>query len=104
MAGYSYAPQQYCYTTPEVQHTNTSHNNYCASTTNSQVDVARYNNSVHIASASNYSDDFNYAAYNFENCLQQPMPNNMHNLNFDATSTYNIHFFIHRQQNKFTCR
>ena len=69
MAGYSYAPQRYYYTTPEVQHTNTSYitNNYCASTTNSHVDVARYNNSVHIASASNYSDDFNYASYNSEN-------------------------------------
>ena len=86
MAGYSYAPQQYCYTTPEVQHTNTSHNNYCASTTNSYVDVARYNNSVHIASASNYSDDFNYAGYNSKNYMQQPMTNNMHTLNFHATS------------------
>ena len=72
MAGYSYSPQQYYYTTPEVQHRNTSHinNNYCASTKNSHVDVARYNNSVHIASASNYSDGFNYATYNSENYLQ----------------------------------
>jgi hypothetical protein len=88
MAGYSYAPQQYYYTAPKVQHASTSHvsNGYCASITNSHVDVARYNNSVHIASASNYSDDFNYAGYNSENYMQQPMTNNMHTLNFHAIS------------------
>ena len=58
MAGYSYAPQRYYYTTPEVQHTETSHvpNNYCASTTNSHVDVARNNDNVHIASAIKHQD------------------------------------------------
>ena len=72
MAGYSYVPQQYYYTTPEVQHASTSYvsTDYFASTINSHVDVARYNDSVHITSASNYSDGFNYAAYNSENCLQ----------------------------------
>jgi len=67
MAGYSYAPQQYYYTTPEVHHTNASHitNNYCASTTNSYVDVARYNDSVHVALDSHYSDTrFYYANHN----------------------------------------
>ena len=90
MAGYSYAPQRYYYTTPEVQHTNTSHiiNNYCASTTNSHVDVARYNDSVHVASASHYSDNRFYYAHhnNSENYMQQPMSNNMHTSNFHATS------------------
>ena len=70
--GYSYIPQQHYNTTPEVQHTNTPHitNNYCASTTNSHVDVARYNDSMHIASASRYSNGSNYAHHNSENCLQ----------------------------------
>ena len=85
MAGYSYAPQQYCYTTPKVQHTNTSQNNYCASTTNSHVDVARYNNSMHIASASHCSDNAFYYAHH-KNYMQRPMSNNMHTLNFHATS------------------
>ena len=90
MAGYSYSPQQYYYTTPEVQHRNTSHinNNYCASATNSHVDVARYNDSVHIASASHYSDNRFYYAHhnNSENYMQQPMSNNMHTSIFHATS------------------
>ena len=88
MAGYSYAPQQYYYTTPEVQHASTSY-----ISTDSHVDVASHNSGIHIASASNYSDGFNYAAYNSENCLQQPMPNNMHNLNFDATSNIQHTYF-----------
>ena len=88
MAGYSFVPQQYYYTTPKVQHTNTSYayNNYCASTTNSHVDVARYNDSMHIASTSRYSDGSNYAHHSFENYMQRPMSNNMHTLNFHATS------------------
>ena len=65
------------YTTPEVQHTNTSHitNNYYASTANSHVDVARYSDSVHVASASHYSNNRFYYAYhnNSENYMQQPM-------------------------------
>ena len=108
MAGYSYAPQQYYYTTPEVWCTGTSHvpNNYYASTTNSHVDVARYNNSMHIASASHCSDNAFYYAYhnNFENYMQRPMSNNMHALNFHATATFNINVSIHRQWNKFICR
>ena len=75
MVGYSYGPQQYYCTTLEVQHTNTSYayNNYCASTTNSHVDVARYNDSVHIASASHYSgNEFYYAHHdNSENYMQR---------------------------------
>jgi len=95
MVGYSYAPQQYYYTTPEVQHASTSYisTDYFASTINSHVDVASHNSGIHIASASNYSDSFNYAAYTSENCLQQPMPNNMHNLNFDATSNIQLTYF-----------
>ena len=97
MAGYSYSSQQYYYTTPEVQHTNTSHitNNYCASTTNSHVDVARYNDSTHIASASHYCDNgFNYTHYNYENYMQRSMSNNMHTLDLDAT--FNMqHTFFH---------
>ena len=99
MVGYSYSPRQYYYTTPEVQHTNTSHiiNNYCASTTNSHVDVARYNDSVHVASASHYSDNRFYYAHhnNFENCMQQPMSNNMHTSNFYATSNIQ-HTYSHK--------
>ena len=72
MAGYSYVPQQYYYTTAEVQLANTTYvpNNYFASAMTPHVDVASYNSGIHIASASNYSDSFNYAAYNSENCLQ----------------------------------
>ena len=72
MACYSYAPQQYYYTMPEVQHASTSFvsTDYFGSTINSHVDVASHNNGIHIASASNYSDGFNYATYNSENYLQ----------------------------------
>ena len=95
MAGYSFVPQQYYYTTPKVQHTNTSYayNNYCASTTNSHVDVARYNDSMHIASTSRYSDGSNYAHHSFENYMQRPMSNNMHTLNFDAASNIQLTHF-----------
>ena len=90
MVGYSYIPQQYYNTTPEVQHANTSHdyNNYCASTTNCHVDVARNNDSVHIASAIHYSDNgFYYAHHNkSKNYMQRPISNNMHTLNIKATS------------------
>ena len=90
MVGYSYIPQQHYNTTPEVQHANTSHvyNNYCASTTNCHVDVARNNDSVHIASAIHYSDNgFYYAHHNkSKNYMQRPISNNMHTLNFKATS------------------
>ena len=74
MTGYSYAPQRYYYTTPKVQHTETSHvpNNYCANITNSHVDVARYNNSMHIASASHCSDNVFYYAHH-KNYMQRPM-------------------------------
>ena len=87
MPGYSYAPQRYYYTTPEVKHTETSHvpNNYCAGTTNSHVDVGRNNNSMHIASASHCSDNAFYYAHH-KNYMQRPMSNNMHTLNFHATS------------------
>jgi len=90
MVGYSYIPQQHYNTTPEVQHANTSHvyNNYCASTTNCHVDVARNNDSVHIASAIHYSDNgFYYARHNkSKNYMQRPISNNMHTLNIKATS------------------
>ena len=75
MAGYSYIPQQYYYTTPEVQHANTSYayDNYCASTTNSHVDVARYNDIVLVASANHYLNIVVYYAHhnNSENYMQK---------------------------------
>ena len=75
MAGYSYIPQQYYYTTPEVQHANTSYayDNYCASTTNSHVDVARYNDIVHVASANHYLNIVVYYAHhnNSKNYMQK---------------------------------
>src|SRR6187551_2785355 len=88
MAGYLYAPQQYYYATPEVQHASTSYvsNDYFASTTNSHVDVARYDTSSHIASASNCSDGVSYVNYKPEFYKLEPLPNNMHALNFNATS------------------
>ena len=50
MAGYSYAPQQYYHTTPEVQHASTSYisTDYFASTINSHVDVASHNSGIYI--------------------------------------------------------
>jgi hypothetical protein len=53
---------------------------------NSHVDVASHNIGIHIASASNYSDGFNYACYDSENYMQKPMSHNMHTLEFNATS------------------
>jgi len=52
MAGYSYAPQQYYYTTPEVQHASISYisTDYFASTINFHVDVVSHNSGIHIAS------------------------------------------------------
>jgi len=73
MAGYSYVPQLNYNTMPKVHHTSTSYvyDNYCASTTNSRVDVARYNDSMHVASASHYSDNsFYYTHHNFKNCIR----------------------------------
>ena len=72
MVGYSYFPSQYYYTTSEVQLENTTHvpNNYFASALTPHFDVASHNSGIHIASASNYSDGFNYASYNSENYMQ----------------------------------
>jgi hypothetical protein len=53
---------------------------------NSHVDVASHNNGTHIASASNYSDNFNYAYYNSKNYMQEPMAHDMHTLEFNGTS------------------
>ena len=64
---------------PEVQHANTSYvfNDYFASTTNFHVDVASHNSGIHIASASNYSDGFNYVTYNSKTYMQQSMSDNI---------------------------
>src|SRR5690348_5305776 len=59
---------------------------YFANTMNPHVDVARYDTSRHIASASNYSDGFTYANYNSECYVQMSLSNNMHALNFNSTS------------------
>ena len=79
-------------TTPRLRYNIQIHHifliNYCASTTNSYVDVARYNDSVHVASASHYTDNIFYYAHhnNSKNYMQQPMSNNKHTLNFHTTS------------------
>ena len=88
MAGYSYFPFQYYYTTPEVQLENTTHvtNNYFASALTPHFDVASYNSGIHVALASNFSDGFSYTSYNSENYMQQPMSDNMYTLSFHATS------------------
>ena len=79
IAGHSYFPQQYYYTTPEVQLANTPHvpNNYFACAMTPHVDVASHNSGIHIASASNYSDGFNYVTYNSKTYMQQSMPDNI---------------------------
>ena len=76
------------YTTLEVQLANTSHvaNNYFASVMTPHGDVTSHNSGKHIISASNYSDGFNYACYNSENYMQQPMSHNMSTLKFNSTS------------------
>jgi hypothetical protein len=54
---------------------------------NLYVDVARFDTSRHISSASACSDDFDYANYNSEFNRQKPLLNNMHALNFNDTSS-----------------
>jgi hypothetical protein len=63
-----------------------------ASTINPYFDVARFDNSRHIASAST-SDGVNYATYNSEFYIQKPLSNNMHALSFNDTS--NIQHYTH---------
>jgi hypothetical protein len=60
-------------------------NSYFASTVNHYVDVARFDTSRHIASASACSDGFDYANYNSEFNMQKPLSNNMHALNFNTS-------------------
>jgi hypothetical protein len=67
-------------------------NSYFASTINPHVDVARFDNSRHIASAST-SDGVNYATCNSEFYIQKPLSNNMHALSFNDTS--NIQHYTH---------
>ena len=100
MAGYSYTSHQFNHNEPKVQFANTlpmsNVNNYFVSTMNTHVDVARYDTSKHIASASNYSDGFTYANYNSEFYMQKPLSNDMHALNFNDTS--NIQHYPLRTQ------
>jgi hypothetical protein len=74
MAGYSYSSNQFNYNEPKVQLENTlpmsNVNNYFASTMNPYVDVARFDTSTHIASASACSDGFDYANYNSDFNMQ----------------------------------
>jgi len=60
-------------------------NNYFASTPTSHVDVARYNDSMHIASASGSLYGSNHAYVGSENYMQETM-SNMHALNFNDPS------------------
>jgi hypothetical protein len=63
-----------------------------ASTINPYVDVARFDTSRHIASASAGSDGFG-ANYNSEFNMQKPLLENMHALSFNDTS--NIQHYTH---------
>jgi hypothetical protein len=98
MAGYSYSSNQFNYNEPKVQLENTlpmsNVNNYFASTMNSYIDVARFDTSRNIASASACSDGFDYANYNSEFNMQNSLSNNMHTLNFNDTN--NIQHYTHR--------
>jgi predicted Zn-dependent protease len=68
--------------------------NYFASTINPHVDVARFDNSMHIASASTYSDCVNYENYNSKFYIQKPLSNNnIHALSFNDIS--NIQHYTH---------
>jgi hypothetical protein len=97
MAGYPYTSHQFIYNEPNVQFSNTlpmsNVSSYFASAMNPYVNVARFDTSRHIASASNYSNDVNYANYNSEFNMQKPLLNNMHALNFNDTS--NIQHYTH---------
>jgi hypothetical protein len=97
MAGYPYTSHQFIYNEPKVQFANTlpmsNVNSYFASTINPHVDVARFDNSRHIASASTYLDGVNYANYNSEFYIQKTLSNNMHALSFNDTS--NIQHYTH---------
>jgi hypothetical protein len=97
MAGYPYTSHQFICNEPKVQFANalpmSNVNGYFASTINPYVDVARFDNSRHIASASTYLDGVNYANYNSEFYIQKPLSNNMHALSFNDTS--NIQHFTH---------
>jgi hypothetical protein len=96
MAGYPYTSHQFNYNEPKVQFANTlpmsNVNSYFASTMNHYVDVARFDTSRHIASASNYSNGVNYANYDSEFNMRKPV-SNMHALNFNDTS--NIQHYTH---------
>jgi hypothetical protein len=97
MTGYPYASHQSIYNEPKVQFANTQPmsniSSYFASTMNPYIDVARFDNSRHIASASACSDGFDYANYNSEFNMQKSLLNNMHASNFNNTS--NIQHYSH---------
>ena len=110
MAGYPYTSHQFIYNEPKVQFANTlpmsNVNSYFASTINPYVDVARFDTSRHIASASACSDGFDYANYNSEFYIQKPLSNIMHALSFNDTS--NIQHYSHtpavqQVQSRLTC-
>jgi hypothetical protein len=63
MAGYSYTSHQFIQRAQGIAKTlpMSNVNNYFASTINPHVDVARFDTSRHVASASNYSDGVDYA-------------------------------------------
>jgi hypothetical protein len=90
IAGFSYTSNQYNYNELKVQFANilpmSNVNSYFASTMNPYVDVARFDTSRHITSASTYSDGFNYPNYSSEFNMQNPLLNNMHALKFNDTS------------------
>jgi hypothetical protein len=90
MVSYPYTWHQFSYNEPKVQFANTlpmsNIDSYFASTMNFYDDVARYDTSRHIASASTCSDGFSYANHNSEFNMQKPLSNNMHALNFNDTS------------------
>jgi hypothetical protein len=97
MAGYPYTSHHFIYNEPKVQFANTlsisNVNSYFASTINPYVDVARFDTSRHITSASTCSDGFNYANYNYKFNMQKPLLENMHALSFNDTS--NIQHYTH---------
>ena len=75
MAGYPYTSHKLSYNEPKVQFENTLplSSNYFASTINLHIDVARFDTSRHITSASACSDGFNYANYNSEFKIQKSL-------------------------------
>ena len=79
-------PQSY-YNYPKVQLANASYdsNNYFASSMNSHVGVASYNDTRYVTSANTFDNAPHYTHHNYKYYGQEPM-STVNSLSFNATS------------------